>query len=58
MDTCLCNLAADSTQEKDALDKLVTNNEKMIYQLEILTTKFNQLSSKSGSTNSSVPMIK
>ena len=34
MSTYLGNLAAAATQEKDALDRLVSNNEKLIEQLE------------------------
>ena len=39
MDTYLDNLAAAATQEKDVLDKLVNNNEKLNTLLETLTNK-------------------
>ena len=54
MSTYLDNLAAAATQEKDVLDRLVSNNEKLVEQLERLTTKFDQLSSNNnGNTNNS-----
>ena len=59
MDTYLDNLAASATQEKDVLDKLVSNNEKLVNQLETLTAKFNQLSGNARSDrNDSTPMFK
>ena len=58
MDACLDNLTAAATQEKDVLDKLVTNNASLIKQLETLTSKFQQLSSQSQSySDSSTPML-
>lgn len=57
MGTCLDNLAAAATQEKDVLDKLVSNNAKLVGQLELLTKKFEQLSNQDkDSANSSVPL--
>ena len=44
MDTFLDNLAATATTEKDALDRLVKNNEKLVEELGILN-KFWQYSS-------------
>ena len=58
--THLDNLAAASTQEKDVLDRLVSNNKKLVDQLERLTNKFDQLSSNNNSnrnSNSTVTMI-
>ena len=60
MDSYLDNLAAAATQEKDFIDRLVNNNEKLITQLETLTAKFDQLSSNPNSistSNSTIPMF-
>ena len=52
LDTCLDNLAAASTQEKDVLEKLVNNNTNLITQLTTLTSKFEQLSNQQKGSNS------
>jgi len=39
IDTYLDNLAAATTQEKDILAQLVTNNINLVKQLELLTSK-------------------
>ena len=60
MGTFLDHLAAASTQENLILEKCLTNNEKLITQLETLTSKFDQLSINTNSTttsNSTVPMF-
>ena len=60
MSTYFDNLAAAATQEKDVLDRLVSNNEKLVDQLERLTTKFDQLSSNNNgnrNNNSTIPML-
>ena len=60
MSTYLDNLAAAATQEKDVLDRLVSNNEKLVEQLERLTTKYDQLSctnNKSTYNKSTTPML-
>ena len=58
IDTYLDNLAAVATQEKDVLDKLVSDDSKLVSQLEILTSKFNQLSNQSStSTVNNIPML-
>ena len=58
MDVYLDNLAAAATQEKNVLDQPVSNNTKLVAQLEALTNKFNELSNKgNGTSDSNVPMI-
>ena len=53
MDSYLGNLAAAATQEKDMLEKLVTNSTNLITQLVALTNKFEQLPSQDYSSSSS-----
>ena len=53
MDTYLDNLTAAATQEKAVLEELVSNNTKLIRQLEVLTKKFEQLTSQGGSSGNS-----
>ena len=58
MDAHLDNLAAAATQEKDVLEQLVTNNSSLVKQLEVLTTKVQQLSGQGHSSRTSdTPMI-
>lgn len=59
MDTHLDNLAAAASQEKDVLDQLVANNTSLIKQLEVLTSKVQQLSGSgtNSSTASATPMF-
>ena len=60
MNTCLDNFAVAATQEKYFLDRLVSNNKKLVYQLEKLTNKFDQLSINNNGTstsNSTVTML-
>ena len=59
MDTYLDNLVAAATEEKDVLEQLVTINTSLVKQLEVLTTKVQQLSSQSiGLSNTlDVPII-
>ena len=54
----LDNLAAAATQEKVVLDNLVSNNTKLIAQLETLTKKYEQLTIQGDKVASSnVPML-
>jgi len=55
MDLYLNNLAAAATAEKNVLDKLVKNNEKLIDQLAKLTAKFESLSSPNNSQTGDKP---
>ena len=60
LNTHLDNLAVAVTQEKDVLDISVSNNEKLVNQLETLTKKFDQLSINNNGTstsNSTVTML-
>ena len=60
MSAYLDNLADTATQEKDVLDRLFSNNEKLVDQLERLINKFDQLSSNNNgnhNNNSNVPMV-
>ena len=60
MSTYLDNLAAAVTQEKNVLDRLVSNNEKLVDQLERLTNNLDQLSSNNNgnrTNKSDVPML-
>jgi len=58
MDSYLNNLEAAATAEKNVLDKLVKNNEKLIDQLAKLTAKFESLSSPNNSQTGDKPKYK
>jgi len=58
MDSYLNNLAAAATAEKNVLDKLVKNNEKLVDQLAKLTAKFKSLSSPNNSQTGDKPKYK
>jgi len=55
IDLYLNNLAATATAEKNVLDKLVKNNEKLIDQLAKLSAKFESLSSPNNNQTGEKP---